>query len=137
MRITHHTKKIEEPDDPIGSAVAALVMPDLKTRPWHVMAGVVLSVLTCFIFFVLWYGALFNRRDYWNRKALYDYLLKHPLPKPTSIGRFKTWRIGNADITLCDGEWYAYEGVEIKICSFRSGPFDKKRYKYIKELLEA
>jgi len=108
--------------------VERIVMPDLETKLWHYVFGMVLSICTLGTFFVWYYGAMFSRKTYWNRKALYDYLEENELPEPTTCCSFTTWDIGGLQVTKYGDAWYAYDGEDLKICSFIGGINDQKRY---------
>jgi len=137
MNENKETEQPQEKERACGSAVERIVMPDLETKWFHVTIGIVLTLCTFGIFFIVWYGALLNRDNYYNRKKLYDYLMKHGLPKPVVLNGFTTWTIKNLEITKHDCKWYVFDGMENKICSFVGGLSDSRRYEEISNMLEA
>ena len=114
-----------------------LIMPDLTTSRVHELMGLILSVFTLGLFFVLWYGALYERKGYWNRKTLYDYLKNNELPVPIFSGEFTHWIIDDIKITTDGKTWYVLgrNSSEVKICSFIGGLSDRYRYKRIAKML--
>ena len=125
------------PSSEAASPVDVLVMPNKSRNILTIMIGAFLSVVTLCLFFPVWYVAMFERKTYFNRLALYKYLKNNGLPQPGKIGPYSVWKIGNTEITYADGVWHALTDDEVSICSFTGGVFDNYRYNYIKKMLEA
>lgn len=130
----------DEIEDNGTQGVERCVMPDVpKSKAWMVF-GFAISIATFMLAFIFFYGRFFDRKNYFNRKALYDYLQKHSLPKPKKICRFTSWMLpGGIEVTDSGQCWYAYDSKNEKnsaICSFAGDVIDRHRYRKIYSLLK-
>ena len=135
------TEENQAQNETAGSdTVERLVMPDVpESKAWMVL-GFAISIATFMLAFIFFYGYFFDRKNYFNRKALYDYLKKHPLPEPKKIIHFTSWTLpGGIEITDSGQCWYAYrdsKGRDNVICSFAGDIIDRYRNRKIYSLLK-
>ena len=117
-----------------------LVLPNTRTTSTHELIGMTLAVITLGLSMFLFYGIFFDRDNYYNRKALYEYLQHNPLPKPDRIGEFTVWSGDKYNLTLTDNDhrWYVSDSksCECIICAFKAGIMDRYRYNKVLQLLE-
>jgi len=113
-----------------------LVFPNKKQNPLILACGILLGVVIFPVFFLFLYGIFFDRKNHYNRIALYQWLQDNPLPEPEKVGHFVTWYIGPVEITYDSEKWYVFEGSNCLVCSFHKGNiFDKRRYQKIEKML--
>ena len=116
-----------------------LILPNKETKLYHFIVGVILNVIFPFVQFTICYGALFDRENYYNRKALYKWLKDNKLPEYQQAGKYYTWYINDYLFVINNKDtWYLFKDEEPMIVSFRGGIIDTWRYLWIKrKLIEA
>ena len=122
--------------------ITMLNFPNKKNTPLLRFCGYVVMVLSFGLLFRYLYGTFFDRKDYYNRKYLREYLEKNPdaLSEPyTDFPKYLCWRIDDYEITfdVDDDKWYVfvYDTNNCFMCSFVCDERDRKNYDAIKQIL--
>ena len=112
-------------------------MPNKSNNVAIFTIGIILSFATFAIVMILAHSFFFERKNFFNRIALYKYLKEsNSLPQPRIIGGFSIWVVDGHEITLApSGKWYVRGCSELEICSFVGGVIDRYIYNEIKSTL--
>jgi hypothetical protein len=123
-------------------SITMLKFPNKRNTQLFRICGDIIMVLSFGLLFDYFYGVFFDRKDYYNRKYLREYLEKNPdaLGEPYNNNPvFSHWKIDDYEITYNHhgDKWYIfiYSTNYCFMSSFISDKRDRKNYEAIKQIL--
>ncbi len=106
-----------------------------KENTYYQIIGLVCSVFTLGLIFLLFYGFFFSRQHYHNRKLFLHYIKNNKLQTPHfaySVCNY-TWDIDGYKICLNQNnkDWFIIDGNCCVLSFFIADYYDRKTYEYI------
>lgn len=115
--------------------MTCLIMPNKKTTKPHKAVGTILITLSFLTLLHHLYPVFFERKNYYNRKALLKWLLTNKLPQPTNVDGSHVWIFQNYMLIKTQDKHFLTHDSEICICGAILSPTDRKRYNQIDQIL--
>ena len=98
-----------------------LILPDVRNEKFFFIAGIILSVFTLMMFYIVNYSYFFERSLYIKRRALLKWLKNNKLPDPEIAEGYTEWIVGQYEITLSESYgFYVYnKNGDLELHSYR------------------